>query len=181
MQLQLGPYSWVSDMVTNRYVTRRITSVAYKLKRLYGGTIFVYKQGNPATNIQTGVTTWPNREVTRIERAIILPVKLDRDQPQGISYISSGKEFVYGGMVDKKSRWFYIDPSDLANGYVINRDDWITYEGKKYEIKEINDIEFNALWEVLGVEIPGVVPEEIHLLSGHTIIDVSHTNARVVE
>jgi len=168
-------------MVTNRYVGRRIAATVYKLKRLYGGTIFLYRQGDPSTNIETGVKTWPNREVVRIERAAILPVKFDRTQTQGISVISSGKEFVYGGMIDKRSRWFYIDPADLTAGYEINRDDWIVYEGKKYEIKTIGDTEFNSLWEVLGVEIPGVVPEEIHLLSGYTVLDVSQTNSRVVE
>ena len=168
-------------MTTNRYVSRRIAATVYKLKRLYGGTIFLYKQGDPTTDIGTGVTTWANREVTRIERGIILPVKLNRDQPQGISYISSGKEFAYGGMIDSRSRWFYIDPSDLTDGYEIKRDDWVVYEGKKYEIKTIGDTEFDALWEVLGVEVPGVVPEEIHLLSGYTVIDISHTNSRVVE
>lgn len=168
-------------MVTNRYVGRRIAATIYKLKRLYGGTIFLYAHGTPSTNIETGEKTWTGREVTRLERAIVLPVKLTREQTQGISLISSGKEFVYGGMHDERARWFYIDPRDLADGYEIKRDDWIVYEGKKYEIKTIGDTEFDSLWEVLGVELPGVEPQEIHLLSGYTVIDISQTNARVVE
>lgn len=168
-------------MVTNRYVPRRIQSTIYKLKRLYGGTISVYKQGDPETDLETGVRKWPNRQVVVVERAIILPVKIQRDQAQGISIISSGKEFAYGGMFDKASRWFYIDPRDLASGYEIKRDDWVVYQGKKYEIESISDTEFDSLWEIKGVEIPGIVPEQIHILSGHSIIGLEQTIAEVVE
>lgn len=166
---------------TNRYVSKRIAAVIYKLKRLYGGTIQLYKHGTATTNLETGEKTWTGRETVLINRAIILPVKLERTQAQNISIISSGKEFVYGGMYDKNSRWFYIDPADLSAGYEIKRDDWIVYQGKKYEIKDIGDTEFDAMWEVLGVELPGVVPEQIHLLSGYTVVEITQSSSEVVE
>lgn len=152
--------------------TRPLSRAVYKLKRLYGGRISLYRQGDPSTDTRTGEKVWPNREVTVIKKTIILPVKIDRIQTQSISYISAGKEFVYGGTYDIGTRWFYIDPKDLPADYVIKSDDWIVYQGKKYEIKVIRDNEFDLLWEVLGEELVGVVPEQIHLLSGYNVLDL---------
>ena len=164
-----------NNQIVGRYVSVRIKQTIYKLKRLYGGSIYVYKQGNPSTDIETGVKTWPGRQVNLISRAIILPVKLERTQTQTISMISADKQFVYGGSYDRGARWFYIDPRDLPVGYQIAQDDWIIYQGKKYEIKQAKDNEFDTLWEVLGTELIGVVPEQIHELSGYSIVDFQQT------
>lgn len=158
----------------------RIRQTIYKLKRLYGGTIFLYRQGDPVINKRTGQKVWPNRLSTRINKALILPVKLDRHQTQTISMISMDKQFVYGGSYDRGARWFYIDPRDLPVGYVINQDDWIVYKGldgvaRKYEIKKATDNEFDTLWEVLGTELIGVVPEQVHNLTGYSIVDFQQT------
>lgn len=162
-------------MPVNRYVSRRLQSTIYKLKRMYGAEIAVYKQGTPSTDYDTGEMEWVNRSVTRIRQAIVLPVKIERTQTLGIAVISAGKEFAYGGMYDTGSRWFYIDPRDLPKGYEIKRDDWIVYDGKKYEVESITDNEFDDLWEVKGVELTGAIPAQIHLLSGHTIVGFDGT------
>lgn len=160
----------------NRHVDRRTQLAIYKLKRLYGGTIFLYRQGNPSTDLKTGVKTWPGKEVRRIEYAIILPVKMTREQTQTISMISADKAFVYGGYYDRLSRRFFIDPRDLPPGYEIEPDDHIVYRGRQYEIKEIHDTEFDALWEVRAVAVDGVVPQQIHELTGKNILDIQQTD-----
>lgn len=174
-----------NNQIVSRYVSVRIRQTIYKLKRLYGGSIFLYKQGTPVTDTRTGVKTWTGRTVYTISRAIILPVKLERTQTQTISMISADKQFVYGGMYDLGSRWFYIDPRDLPLGYVIEQDDWIVYKGldgrsRKYEIKSAKDSEFDTLWEVLGTELIGVQPEQIHNLTGYSITDFQQSADGVV-
>ncbi len=164
-------------MPTNRHANKRIQMTIYKLKRLYGAEIFVYEQGNPQTDLSTGIKSWPNKTVTRVDRAIILPVKLTREQTQTISMISSDKQFVYGGMYDISARWFYIDHRDLPSGYEIKRDSWIVYDGKQYEIKEIQKVEFNTLLEVLAVELKGVVPQQIHVLTGKSMLDIQQDSS----
>ena len=159
-------------MAVNRYLPRRYRSTVYKLKRSHGGTIFLYRQGTHTTDVKTGVKVHTGRLVTRVERAIILPVTVNRVQTQTISMISADKQFVYGGMYDQGSRHFVIDPRDLPQGYEIKRDDHIVYDGKQYEIKTIRDDEFDALWGIVGSELPGVVPQQIHELSGYDILDV---------
>jgi len=164
----------------NRYLPRRIRQTIYKLKRLYGGTLFVYKQGEKTTDTRTGEITWTGREVHPVNRAIILPVKMTREQVQTISMISADKSFVYGGTFDRGARWFYIDPTDLPAGYEIKMDDWIVYQGRKYEIKQAKDNEFDSLWEVLGVEMIGVVPEQIFNLTGYNIADFQQSASEEV-
>jgi hypothetical protein len=160
-----------NNLIVNRYLPMRIRQTIYKLKRLYGGTIFVNKQGDKNTDTRTGEVTWTGRQVFTVSRAIILPVKLERQQTQTISMISADKQFVYGGTYDRGARWFYIDPRDLPIGYEIKLDDWIVYEGRKYEIKTAKDNEFDSLWEVLGVELIGVTPEQVHNLTAYSIVD----------
>lgn len=165
----------------NRYLPMRIRQTIYKLKRLYGGTITLYRQGDKTVDTRTGEITWTNRLSTLVFRAVILPVKIERIQTQTISMISMDKQFVYGGAYDRGSRWFYIDPRDLPENYEIKMDDWIVYEGKKYEIKQARDNEFDSLWEIFGTELIGVTPEQIHNLSGYNIIDSQQVVSEVVE
>ena len=156
-------------------MNKRLFQTIYKLKRLYGREISLYRQGNSVTNTFTGVVTLSGRTVIDVKRAIVLPVKLVRTQVQTISMISADKQFVQGGMFDQASRWFYIDPKDLPSGYQIERDDHIVYRGKKYEIKTVKDNEFELLWEVLGIELIGVIPEQVINLTGYNIIDFQQT------
>lgn len=159
-------------MPNNRNLNRRIQAAIYSLKRLFGGEIMLYRQGDPVTNLETGEKTWPDIRARRIKKAIILPVKVTREQTQTISMISSDKKFVYGGLYDRGTRHFFIDARDLPPGYEIKRDDWIVYDGKKYEIKELQTNEFDALWEVIAVELVGVSPANIYLLTGEDSLTV---------
>ena len=162
-------------------MTKRLYQTVYKLKRLYGYKIYLYQQGNKSTDLQTGEIVWTGREVTEVKRAIVLPVKLVRDQEQSISMISFDKKFVMGGMFDRAERWVYIDPKDLPANYVIERDDWIVYRGRKYEIKEVMRNEFDLLWQIKMSELVGVTPEQIHDLTGYHILDFNQIADAVVE
>ncbi len=166
--------------VVARYMSRRIKQAIYKLKRMYGNTIFLYTQGDPTTDPKTGERLWPGRQVCTIPRAIVLPVKISREQVQTISMISADKQFVYGGTFDQGKRWFYIDPVDLPPGFQIKKDYWLVYRDKKYQIKTATDNEFDSLWEILAVELEGVVPEQIHNLTGHSVLGFSQLASGVL-
>lgn len=166
-------------MPINRHTNRRIQLTIYKLKRLYGGPIWLYRVGQPQTDLDTGIKTWPGRSRIRVQRAVILPVKLSREQTQTISIISANKAFVYGGFYDLGSRLFLVDPRDLPPGYQIKMDDFIVYDGKQYEIKNIVNTEFNALWEITATELEGVSPHAV-LLDAEDTINLTQTNDREV-
>lgn len=168
-------------MATNRYINQRVKAAIYKLKRLYGGTIFVYKKGDPTTDLTTGVKTWTDREVYRVERAIILPVNITREQRQTISMISADKEFVYGGFYDRGARQFFIDPLDLPSSVEIKQDDFIMYDRKQYAIHIQQHTEFDSLIHIWGREIEGVVPQQIHEMTAKHILDFSQTAVSEVD
>jgi len=157
-------------------VTKRILQTVYKLKRIYGREITLYRQGTLQTNTLTGVKSWTDRSAIDVKRCIVLPVKLSRGQIQTISMISANKQFVEGGMFDTASRWFYIDPRDLPANYEIKRDDFLIYGNKKYEFKDIKYNEFDLLWEVLGVELVGEDIQQVFNLSGYDIVNFQQVN-----
>lgn len=158
--------------ITNRNVPQRHKAIIYKLKREYGGSVTVYRQLSSGVDITTGERT-TTRQTWDIDRVIILPVKITANAIRSISEISANKKFVYGGYFIQGLRSFFIDPRDLPNGFQFHEDDWFVYQGRKYEISEINDWEFDSVWHILVSEIVGIVPEQIHQLTGYNILDVS--------
>ena len=161
-------------------MSRQIRRAIYTLKRMYGNPVVLYEQGTKTTNTRTGEIIWTGRVANEVRKAIVLPVKISREQVQTISMISADKQFVYGGTFDQGKRWFYIDPLDLPDGLEVKEDFWIVYRGKKYEIKTVTNSEFDSLWEIMAVELVGVTPEQIHNLSGHSIIGFSQLASGVL-
>ena len=133
-----------------KFIRRNI----YQLKREYGGEITLYILGAVATDYQTGVkaaahTSYP------IKRAIVLPVRVKREVIQSISMISANKKFVQGGTYDAGTRTFIIDRRDVPTLTSINNDDWLVYNGKRYEIKWIDEFEQGTAWVIIGKELEG--------------------------
>ena len=161
--------------MSRRPIDRATRLAVYTLKRKFGGTIYLYKQGNPSTDLKTGQKVWPNRQVTTVDKAIILPVKMTRDQEVKLQETA----FKYGGYIDHGSRWFYIDPRDLPSGYEVEQDDHIVYRGKQYEIKVILDTEFDSLYQIQATELTGVVPQQIFELTGKSLMGIGQKSEEV--
>lgn len=152
----------------NKNVNQRMRATLYTLKRTYGGRIDIYKQGAVTSNPRTGVKTVA-KTVTPIERAIILPAEVARQEVRGISLISANKGLVQGGWYDNSLRYFIIDQRD-APDLLLTNDDWIVYRNKKYEIDEFREWEFDTCWVVTAKALLGEVPEQIFLASvGHSM------------
>ncbi|KPK52073.1 MAG: hypothetical protein AMS22_09860 [Thiotrichales bacterium SG8_50] len=153
----------------NRFIRRTL----YSLKRQYGGRVDVYKLGAAATDYETGVKTY-TRTVTTVRKAIVLPVQIKREVVQGISAISANKMFVYGGTYDAGTRTFILDTRDLPDSYEIVMDDWLTYNGRRYDIKSISEFEQHTAWIIVGKEVKGVRPEQIIHMKVEDLLDVEH-------
>ena len=159
-------------MSTVSYTMNRfIRKTLYSLKRAYGSTVDIYKLSSATTNYKTGVKTI-GKSMTRVERCIVLPVKVQRETMQGISQISAGKKFMYGGTFDAGTRLFIVDARDMATDYEFNMDDWLVYNARKYEIKDLSEFEQNAAWVITGKEVLGVVPEQIIKISVDHALDI---------
>jgi hypothetical protein len=162
-------------MPANRMLNQRIKQSLYSLKREYGGgPLSIYKLGSTTTDLETGVKT-VNKEVTVIQKAIILPAKVSRDVVQTISQISANKAFVYGGSYDSRTRTFIIDRLDCPDLASLGEDDWIVFDGRKYEIKTIQEFEFDTAWVIVARHQLGDVGEQIYPLGADHLLSLSQT------
>lgn len=160
--------------MTNRNLKQRIKATLYALKQQYkGGPVSVYTFSGTTTDSETGEKV-VNKDVTVVRQVIILPAKVSREVVQSISQISANKAFVYGGSFDSRARTFIFDRTDIP-GLVIKDDDWLVFRGRKYEIKNIQEFEDEAAYVIVGRQIIGEVPEQIHLLSTDHLLDLSQS------
>ena len=145
----------------NRGMTMFIRRSLYGLKKAYGCRVDLYKLRTAATNYKTGVKTY-TKSVTRLRRCVVLPAQIQRDVSQTITAISANKGFVYGATYDAGTRKFVIDARDVPIGYEPELDDWLVYDERRYEIKDISVFEQRAGWIIIGKETLGVAAEQIH-------------------
>jgi hypothetical protein len=144
----------------NRSLNRFIRRTLYSLKRQYGSRVDVYQLNDTATNYQTGVKT-VDKTVNIVRKCVVLPVKVAREVVQSISQISANKMFIMGGTYDAGTRLFIIDTRDMPDDYEFTNDDWIVYNGRRYDIKSFEEFEQHTAWSVMGKEVKGVRPEQV--------------------
>jgi hypothetical protein len=148
-----------------------IWQTMYAMKRQYGGRIDVYRLNDVETNLRTGVKTIA-KDVFAIRRAVILPVHISRNVVQSISQISANKKFVYGANFDAGKRTFVIDSRDLPEGFQFKNDDWIVYRNRRYDLADIQELEFAAGWIIVAVVVMGRAPEQSFIVKADDLMDV---------
>ncbi len=160
--------------VINRGLLRSLRLTLYSLKRRFGGTVYIFTLAAAETNYTTGIKS-STQSFTRIPRAIILPVKIQREE---VKALSSNKSFVFGGTYDAKTRLFVIDARDVSADFEIELDDWIHYNGSRFSIKSIEKLELDAGWLVVATAIsretgpllPQIVLDNLTLTQASTVI-----------
>ncbi len=163
----------------NRSLTLRIRQALYALKKEYGAGFDIYKLLTTETDVQTGQKTI-TKEKYRIRRGPVLPVKVNRTVQQSISLISSNKEFVTGGTYDAGTRDFLVDRRDCPDLPTLTADDWIVYNGGKYQIKNFEEFEVEAGWIITATKLIGEIPEQIFNANVHQCLTfVSDATAEV--
>jgi hypothetical protein len=128
------------------------------LKRQYGGSVTVYELVDATVNLDSGIKSATYNSYP-ISRAIVLPIHSMRSVIQTISVISANKKLVQGGTFDAGDRIFIIDRSDVPDTFELEKDDWIEYNGQRYDLKYVDEFEPNTSWLALGKVIEGVVAE----------------------
>lgn len=153
----------------NRNLTMQSRRALYSLKRDYGARIDIYKLNSSTTDERTG-TKSINKTVFPIQRGIVMPVKLDRVAQQSIAYISNNKEFVSGGTYDVGTRDFIVDRRDCPTLPTLTADDWIVFNSRKYQIKNVQTFEVDAGWIIAARELAGEVPEQIFIAKADNLL-----------
>ena len=139
-----------------KFIRRNI----YQMKREYGSPVQLNILGEIATDLKTGVKS-STQTSYNILRAVVLPVRYKREVIQTISMISANKKFVQGGLFETGTRSFIIDRRDCPTLTAIHNEDWIVYNGKRYEIKWIDEFEQNTAWLIIGKELEGAQKNEV--------------------
>lgn len=164
----------------NRNLVQRMRQALYSLKRQYGARIDIYKLLDSETDVRTGIKAI-TKTMFPVERAIVLPVKIDRSVQQGIAAISANKEFVMGGSYDVGTRNFIIDRRDCPTLPDLTADDWLVYHGDKYQIKSIEEFEIDCGWIIAARKLVGEIPEQIVLSKADHLLNLESTATAVVE
>jgi len=140
------PYNYI----TNSHVAHNI----YAMKRQYGAPILLRRKGNVTADPKTGTPTYENH-TWLIRRAAVLPEEVTRDAKQSISLITAQKQMVQGGGFDVGKRTFLIDARDLPKGHTVEKDDWIVFDDRHYDIDTINEYAYKSAWIIVGKELRG--------------------------
>lgn len=160
-------------MNVNRSLNQRIRQALYALEKDYGGGPFhIYTLTSAEVDAETGEKVIV-KDVTVINRVIVLPAKVSRDVIQSISQISANKAFVYGGSFDSRTRTFIIDRRKCPGISELKNDDWVVFGGRKYEIKDIQEFEFDTAWVITARHQLGDEFEEIFRLSSDHLLNLT--------
>jgi len=139
------------------------------LKKDYGNPITVYRMGAATTNHTTGVKT-VTRESKYIKRAIVLPSRIRPEVIQSISLISSNKKVVSGGSFEAGKRTFIIDRSDVESDWIVTVQDWIVYDGKRFDITQVDEYEYKTAWLIQAKVVEGATVYEDHYANGNAYL-----------
>ena len=132
-----------------RKQTRFIRKILYTLKRGYGFTITLHKITDETRDYESGKLT-TTIVTKKIKRAIILPATIRRQ------YEQTSPGFKYGGLFDTGTRQIIIDATDLDN-YVIEVDDYIIWNGKRWQVAEIQILEYQTAYVISVRMVEGVI------------------------
>ncbi len=141
------------------FLNRQMQVALYALKRQYGGPIVIYRLLSSTVDPKTGEAS-VNTLTTRIKRAIVLPVTMTRDVVRNISVISADKQLVQGGSFETGRRVFIIDRRD-ARTLVLSQDDWLVWNGRKYQFEKLEEMEFDSGWLITGKVLLGETDLEV--------------------
>jgi hypothetical protein len=135
---------------------RRIRSLLYQLKRAYGRKAYINRRGIEILNYETGQKSALSSSLF-IKRAILMPGFATRNFMPGIPFA------IQGGVYDIKSRPLIIDRKDLKDTEfdVINLTDYFVIHGSRYDIKDIENLDYKLGYYIVVQEQKGAPPDKV--------------------
>ena len=146
----------------NPTLNRTVKHTLYTLKHIFGTTVTVYRLADATTNYQTGEKS-TTLTAYDIRKCIVMPSVIDRELEQSISYISASKPFVsQGGQGwDEGLRHFVFAAPDLPSGFQFEIEDWIVYRDERYDVEEVEELEYNTGWLVKAKKVEGADADQV--------------------
>lgn len=149
-----------------------IRRAMYMLKQQYGVAVTVCKVTATTTNYFTGVTT-TSESKTPVRRACLMPLEVTRGNYVSPFYTQTNKPFITkGGMGwDDASRLFIFDGRDLPD-HQWDLQDFIVYEGHRFDVKSFEEFGDKAGWAVWTTEALDTLNQNEITVSASSDIDL---------
>jgi hypothetical protein len=149
--------------------TRRTRLALRLLQRQYGDRVDVYHLVSSESDPRTGQRQ-EQIEVTPRVTAIVLPNRTSLQELRGISLISANKRIVQGGQYEGSVQNFIIDSRDLPE--TPTTDDWLVYQGRRYDFEEIGQAETVASWVIQGRAVSGRAVNQVFVVGSESLLSV---------
>jgi len=168
-----------------------ITQVLGSLKKEHGRQVQVYKLVSEEVDWEAG-TRDTTETCIEVDNCIVLPVMVNSEVVQSISYISANKPFLQGGYFGVGKRNFIFDFAErrgLPSTYQWDLSDWIIINDPdsgilhRYDVEKFEELHFGSGWMVTAKRVEGVVPQQqIKENVTHTLqLSLNHVVTVVVE
>ncbi len=138
---------------------RMIKQAVYALNREYGRPIVIVKV-TPTTRDFTKGCSKTDEDKTKVRRAIVLPPMGERDFNYDLSYIAANKNFTYGAFFEKQFRRIIIEVKLLPKDFVIDHENHVEFDDKRWELKRILKTEETKAWDLIVQEVQNQEPSD---------------------
>lgn len=132
---------------------KHIRQTIYRLKQRMGLPIYYHVIDEHETDPETGQKTTV-LSVINIKKAVVLRAREFRSFVYDLAFISANKDFTTGGFFDPEDRRTIIQASDL-NGHNPQIWDYFIFQNKRYDVKEVYELENNFGYVLLARMIRG--------------------------
>ena len=138
--------------MTMKRATVFIKRLLYNLERRMGGRVSFHRDVE-TLNTRTGKKTVA-KTVWQDNKVVVLPSELKTKFVFDLSFIAANKNFTYGGDFDTSKRRLILSARE-AGDYVPQNQDYFVFEGKRWELDEIQTFEYNTGYLLVGSEVKG--------------------------
>jgi len=73
--------------------------------------------------------------------------------------VSANKLFAFGATFDVGTKLIVIDVSDVPTYFELTQDDWIIIDNTRYEVVDIEELEYRAGWIVGAKQVAGMTAD----------------------
>jgi len=135
-----------------RHATVFIRRILYNFERRMGGRVSFHRD-NEILDTRTGKKE-TNKTVWQNVLVIVLPTTLVPKFVFDLSFIASNKNFTYGGEFDASKKRVFFRP-ERASGYVPQDRDYFVFDGKRWNVTEVQTYEYDTGYLITGTEVKG--------------------------
>ena len=165
----------------NPTLNRLVRQTLYDLKKRYGAKVTIYKLTSASTDYRTGAKS-ATKLSQDVQKCIVLPTQELRRFFASIAFISAAKQFLSPGIQgwDQSQRGFIFEGRDIP-GWEFEPEDWIVYRDRRYEVVQVERLEFDTGWLVVCKEAKGAQPEQDIRINVVDSLNLTDEQSEVVE